>query len=464
MSTEITTTGTKDPAMEDNDTARKPKKLTDSQLLDWYEDTFSGLVDDTTGALLAVAKDRWIASPVADDAAGLLYSQAVKLGRAETGYLPTPNAIKSAIAGFKAGSGDWPVHPIPYRMTRVGDEIWVDGGQPREHDRTVWHITPDIIEELKRPAQGIVFRRSRRTAPMPRPDLDVDWERSMADYVKLFLGFNKTQVKLSWLWDAYCYAHPSEKIPIKNLSGPAGYGKSSVMDTDIILVDNALAVKGGNRGVRLREKCDDDDLASVAAQSYLAAFDNLSNVSEHSDLLTSFSTGGTLAKRQLYTDTEMASVTMLKPTILTAITLRGVGADLASRFIEITAEHKPPYNANWESWRDGLIPGILGGCCGTCRPCSRSRRPCPTRPCPPVSPHSATGCTPTTSSPAKTFSPSTSPAPRTVSSTTPTPPPQCSSWWTWLRKVRSRKTTRGPWGTCCRHEEKAARQHRQIWR
>lgn len=361
MSTEITTTGTKEADLEDKDTSRKPKKLTDSQLLDWYEDTFSGLVDDTTGALLAVAKDRWIASPVTDDAAGLLYSQAVKLGRAETGYLPTPNAIKSAIAGFKAGSGDWPVHPIPYRMTRVGDEIWVDGGQPREHDRTVWHITPDIIEELERPAQGVVFRRSRRTAPMPRPDLNVDWERSMADYVKLFPGFNETQVKLSWLWDAYCYAHPSEKIPIKNLSGPAGYGKSSVMDTDILLVDNALAVKGGNRGVRLREKCDDDDLASVAAQSYLAAFDNLSNVTEHSDLLTSFSTGGTLAKRQLYTDTEMASVTMLKPTILTAITLRGVGADLASRFIEITAEHKPPYNANWESWRDGLIHGILGG-------------------------------------------------------------------------------------------------------
>ena len=145
MSTEITTTGTKEGAVEDNDTSRKPKKLTDSQLLDWFEDTFRGLVDDSTGALLAVARDRWIASPVTDDAAGLLYSQAVKLGRAETGYLPTPNAIKSAIAGFKAGIGDWPVHPIPYRMTRVGDEIWVDGGQPREHDRTVWHITPDII-------------------------------------------------------------------------------------------------------------------------------------------------------------------------------------------------------------------------------------------------------------------------------------------------------------------------------
>lgn len=360
MSTEITT-GTTEATVENNDTSRKPKKLTDSQLLDWFEDAFLGLVDDSTGALFAVARDRWVASPVSDDPAGLLYSQAVKLGRAETGYLPTPNAIKSAIAGFKAGSGDWAVRPIPYRVTRVGDEVWVDGGQPRERDRTVWHITPDIIEELKRPAQGIVFRRSRRTAPMPRPELSVGWERSMAAYVKLFPGFSETQVKLSWLWDVFCYAHPGEQIPIKNLSGPAGYGKSSVMDTDISLVDATLAVKGGNRGVRLCETCTDDDLASVASQSYLAAIDNLSDVSAHSDLFTSLSTGGTLAKRRLYTDTELTSVTMLKPTILTAVTLRGVGADLASRFIEITAERKPPYNANWESWRDRLIPGILGG-------------------------------------------------------------------------------------------------------
>lgn len=361
MTAEITTTDTKRAAVKDNDTSRKPKKLTDSQILSWFEDTFSGLVDDSTGALFVVASDHWIASPVTDDAAGLLYSQGVKLGRAETGYLPTPNAIKSAIAGFKAGSGDWPVQHIPYRMTRVGNEVWVDGGQPRTHDRTVWRITPDVIEEMERPPRGIVFRRSRRTAPMPRPALDVSWERSLADYVSLFPGFNETQLKLSWLWDAYCYAHPNEKIPIKNLSGPAGYGKSSVMDTDVILVDNALAAKGGNLGVRLPGGCGDDDLASVAAQSYLVALDNLSDVTDHSDLLTSLSTGGTLAKRQLYTDAELASVTMLKPTILTAITLHGVGADLASRFIEITAEHKPPYNANWESWRDSLIPDILGG-------------------------------------------------------------------------------------------------------
>lgn len=354
MSTEGTT------GIDDKDASRKPKRLTDSQLLDWFEDTFSGLMDDSTGALLAVARDSWIASPVSDDPAGLLYAQAVKLGRAETGYLPTPAAIKSAIAGFKAGSEDWPAHPIPYRMTRVGDEIWVDGGQQREH-RTVWHITPAVIEELKRPAQGVVFRRSRRTAPMPRPDFSVDWERSLAAYVRLFPGFNPAQIKLSWLWDAFCYAHPNEKLPIKNFSGPAGYGKSSLMDTDILLVDNALCTMGGNRGVRLRGDCTDDDVAAVAAQGYLAALDNLSTVTGHSDLLTSFSTGGTLAKRQLYTDTELTSVAMLKPTILTAITLRGVGADLASRFLEITAEHRPPYTANWESWRDGLIPGILGG-------------------------------------------------------------------------------------------------------
>ena len=101
MSTEITTTGTKEASVEDKDTSRKPKKLTDSQLLDWYENTFSGLVDDTTGALLAVAKEGWIASPVSDDAAGLLYSQAVKLGRAETGYLPTPNDALSSDQSLK---------------------------------------------------------------------------------------------------------------------------------------------------------------------------------------------------------------------------------------------------------------------------------------------------------------------------------------------------------------------------
>lgn len=361
MASEITAEKNGAEAENQDGKARRPRRLTDSQILDWLEDSFTGLVDDTTGTLLAVAKDRWIAQPICEDASGLLYSQAVKLGRAETGLLPTPTSIRSAIAGFKSGSENWPMRPIPYRMTRTGDEIWIDSGQERVDERTVWHVTKDTIEELPRPAAGIVFRRSRRTAAMPRPRLDVEWQASLNAYVSLFPGFNETQMKLSWLWDTYCYAHPNEKIPIKNLSGPAGYGKSSVMDTDVLLLDNQLAVKGGNRGVRLREKCDDDDLASVAAQSYLAAFDNLSNVTEHSDLLTSFSTGGTLAKRQLYTDSEMTSITMLKPTILTAITLRGVGADLASRFLEVTAESKPTYNANWEPRRDALIPGILGG-------------------------------------------------------------------------------------------------------
>ena len=79
----------------------------------------------------------------------------------------------------------------------------------------------------------------------------------------------------------------------------------------------------------------EQDLMVSASSSWVMAYDNLSNISGHSDALCRLATGAGFTKRKLYADTEEVMINVKRPIILNGIGQLAVRHDLIDRTIVI---------------------------------------------------------------------------------------------------------------------------------
>ena len=217
----------------------------------------------------------------------------------------------------------------------------------------VVEVTPKGWRVVDRPP--VKFLRPASARPLPEPQA--------GDLIELLRGFvnleNDDEFKLivSWLVAAF---RPGSPFPILFVNGTQGTGKSvlcrvlrSLIDPDVAMI--CAAPKN------------EQDLVLAAANTWVSAFDNLSDVTGYlPDALCRLASGAGFRTRALHTNRDEAVFSVQRPILLNGIPTLTEQADVGRRSIVINLATIPPERRQAESdfWMEfnsvsGRILGAL---------------------------------------------------------------------------------------------------------
>lgn len=161
-------------------------------------------------------------------------------------------------------------------------------------------------------------------------------------------------------WLVNCF-RPNRPFPALVLHGEHGSAKSTTSEVLRSLVDpNKSLLRSLPRNER--------DLAIAANNSWLMAFDNLSGISANtSDALARLSTGGGLATRELYSDSDEILFNALRPILANGINQITTRPDLNDRSLQIICptipdrqrRTKDDFNREFEEARPRIFGALL---------------------------------------------------------------------------------------------------------
>ncbi|QEE25706.1 hypothetical protein CS053_15240 [Rhodanobacter glycinis] len=229
------------------------------------------------------------------------------------------NAITDAVATLTATARyGGPEEPVHLRVGATDNGIVIDTGAA---DWAVIEVTASGWRIVRQ--HGVNFRRTTKATALPVPgeaDFSLIWK-----YVNVEVA--DRVLVAGWL---LAVLRPHGPFPILLLLGEQGTGKSNSSRILKSLTDPS--------GVPLRPPPRDDrDLLVAALNSWVLALDNLSGATPQlSDALCRLATGGALAGRKLYTDTEESAHNIQRPVILNGIDDLASRPDLAERCIHLT--------------------------------------------------------------------------------------------------------------------------------
>lgn len=194
------------------------------------------------------------------------------------------------------------------------------------------------------------FQRSQAMMALPQPG-EADFKRI---WRYLNVRLEDRPLVAAWLLAA---VRPSGPYPILILSGEQGTGKTSAARFLRRLVDpSASPVRAPPKDIR--------DLLVGAKNSWVLSLDNLSTLTpELSDALCRLSTGGAIAERALYTNTDEVLVEVQRPVIINGIEDLASRPDLSERSLHIElvpiGKRKTEEDLNRQFAQDW--PHIVGG-------------------------------------------------------------------------------------------------------
>lgn len=205
------------------------------------------------------------------------------------------------------------------------------------------------------PPDGLFFRRSRATLPLPTPaergGLDALWGLIPIDP-------QDRPLLLAWLIAAL---RPNVAHPLLILSGEAGAGKTTAARIVAGLLDPSAA------GVRAMP-ADPADWHVAMAASWIATFDNATVLSGWQvDALCRAVTGDAMIKRRLYTDDDVVAIAYRRPVIITSVDLGAMRGDLADRTLLLPLRRIPEdrrrgdedVDAEWRTHQPVILAGLL---------------------------------------------------------------------------------------------------------
>lgn len=264
----------------------------------------------------------------------------------------TMSAARSAAEILRETARGAPMVKVWIRTARYGDGVVVDLAQQGSArcvvvDGSGWRVEPA-------PPEGVLFRRSGRTLPLPDP---VAGSTALPE----LLGLGRTDQKWHLIrgWQAASLL-PDIPRPMLAFLGPPGSAKTTRANMVVSVVDpKPHEGLGGSFG----KSQDDDEVTALA--HYLLGLDNLGRISETvADHLCRLVTGHTSGKRRLYTDTETVSVTYRRSGVITAVSLPTQRPDALERLVPIRCERVPEADRRaeselWAEW-DREHPTMLG--------------------------------------------------------------------------------------------------------
>lgn len=228
------------------------------------------------------------------------------------------------LEGLALASGR--VVDLPLRVAEIEGGIVIDLG--RQDGRQV-RVRPRQWEVISPESSDTVFARTALTSamPIPVPGGTLDELRALINVTD-----DSWPLVVGWLVAALMPGWPH---PVAFPAGEQGTGKTTCARMLVQLVDPSPSP------VRKAPK-DEDDWVVAASGSWVVAVDNISTISAwFSDAICRAVTGEGLIKRRLYTDTDLAVLTMRRAIMLTTIDAGALRGDLADRLLTIDLERIP---------------------------------------------------------------------------------------------------------------------------
>lgn len=240
----------------------------------------------------------------------------------EQGKQPNKANIAEVAESLQATAAVGGVRAAVWRRVGLRDDGTIVINLGDKANTQVW-ISPGRVETVKA-GSDVCFARPPQMLPMPLPADGAGNYKVLRKYVNLTaVGF---VLYIAWL--TYTLAHPKgpgSKYLILVLNGGQGSGKSLLTRATIQLIDPSRV------GLQVMPK-NVNDLAIAGQNAHVLAFDNVRDISTTmSDYLCVASTGGDVAKRQLYTDADLHVLNLHFAVILNGIPSFVEQPDLAQR-------------------------------------------------------------------------------------------------------------------------------------
>lgn len=338
------TTGSGSEAQEEQGSA-KPSQAT--RIVELAEERFR-LGRDPGGDLFAVAK---IGPPLVHMLRGAGTSLRAALADAyaqEYGAAPSTTALAGALLVLEGRARQAEPERLELRVAEHAGSVVLDLGD--ETGRAV----------VVRPGNGwkvvasppVLFRRTALTAALPVPERGGSVEE-LRELVHV--ADEAWPLAVGWLLIALL---PSVPAPVLFFRGAQGAGKSSAARLLSRLVDpSAAQLRSAPR--------DASEWVMSATGSRVVPLDNLSRIAEWlGDALCRVVTGDGLARRALYTDSDVVVFAFRRSVVLTAIAVEGVRGDLADRLLPVELERIPEEERRTEAELEAAFaaahPRILG--------------------------------------------------------------------------------------------------------
>jgi hypothetical protein len=234
------------------------------------------------------------------------------------------------------------------RLAECDGAFWLDLA---DADWQAVKITPAGWEIVSGPPAKLLRPHGLLCLPKPTRGGSIDLLRR---FLNLASG-EDWALLLSWTIAAL---RPTGPFPILVVNGEQGSAKSTLCRLVRALIDPSMApVRATPREVR--------DLMIAASNSWVLAFDNISNISPWlSDAFCRMSTGGGFATRELYSDRYEIIIDVQRPVMVNGIEELANRSDMLDRSICLTLPTIPDTNRKTEKelWAEfgQLWPLILG--------------------------------------------------------------------------------------------------------
>lgn len=242
-----------------------------------------------------------------------------------TDMVANSSAIKSAINVLEGFAMKGPLYTTYIRVAEGKDAIYIDLGD-------------DSWEAIKVSTQGweivkdppVKFQRHRGLKPLPRPE-----RGGSIDDLRAILNIERDDLWLlvkGWLIGTLSPRGPYAILAIAGEQGSAKTWLERILRT--VIDPNELPVRLPPRNT--------EDLMIAANNSWIVTFDNLSRITSRiSDNLCNLATGGGMAKRELYTDSDETIIHVCRPMILNGIEDVVTRQDLLDRSIYLNMPRIP---------------------------------------------------------------------------------------------------------------------------
>jgi len=247
---------------------------------------------------------------------------------------------------------------IMWRANKVGKAFYYDLADEQNH---VIKISSTEIGFVK--GKSKLFYRGNTMVPQVMPIIPSD-DVTLLDYIrKHFVIIRERDRLLFCVFIVACFA-PGMSRPIMVLQGEKGAAKSTALKMVKQLIDPE-----SNDGLLSLSK-EENEIVTAVSNTYLACFDNLSNIRNSiSDLLCKVVTGTSIKKRTLYSNNDVTSISLWNPLMMDGMTVGMKQSDLIDRCIFIHIDRVTPKQRKTDravkASFDADLPVMLGLCLTT---------------------------------------------------------------------------------------------------
>ncbi|MCP3031946.1 hypothetical protein LF817_11375 [Halobacillus sp. A1] len=266
------------------------------------------------------------------------------------GKVAGSQAVEDALSTLEGGAlfkGE--MHQVHTRIAEYKGRFYIDLANERYEAIEVSEQGWKVVSQTP-----VYFKRTNSLGELPAPEPGGSIEQ-----LKPFLNCrNEDDFKMAVAW-LLATMRPGSPYPVLLVQGEQGSSKSTTTKVLRSLIDPSETLP-----LRNLPKSE-EELAIAASKAHIGAYDNISSLSNAlSDTFCKIALGGSVAKRELYSDDEEAVITLMKPSILNGISDVGKRPDLLDRSIMLNLPSIPKDKRTDEGtfWREfeAVRPKIIG--------------------------------------------------------------------------------------------------------